>query len=267
MHKLTRIGDNNLPSIFHLQKQFDLEAVRRKIKEDYLKISSKPQEAKEAVVYKWSEAINHLLNLDVKLCLMALKILGDIYLEFDDYEKAKNIFLYHKFLVYNLELLDEYMLSFEALGGAYKFLYNYEKAIKCYKKQIEVAWVLNKKHAELRALDNIGMQYFYLNDKSKAKYYHNRFLKGRVEKDESSIKTHVTGIFRDKNFNLFDDNKYKKIHRTHSELKSKLEEVLELIEDKRNRSSNKLDFIKMHENVQNSFISDVDISFKISKYY
>ncbi len=39
--------------------------------------------------------------------------------------------------------------------------------------------------------------------------------------------------------------------------------MLELIEDKRN--SDKLDFIKMHENVQNSFISDVDISFKISK--
>jgi tetratricopeptide (TPR) repeat protein len=126
-------------------------------------------------------------------------------------------------LVYNLELLDEYMQSFEALGNAYKFLYNYEKAIKCYKKQIEVAWVLNKKHDELRALDNIGMQYFYLNDKNKAKYYHNRFLNGRSEKDESNIKMHVVDRFRDKNFNLFgDDNKYKK-HRQHDELKVKLE--------------------------------------------
>lgn len=39
--------------------------------------------------------------------------------------------------------------------------------------------------------------------------------------------------------------------------------VLSLIEDKRNKE--KLDFIRIHENVQNSFISDVDLSFKISK--
>lgn len=192
------------------------------MKEDYIKITSKSYEAKEAIVSKWSKVIKYLLNLDVRLSLMALKILGDIYIEFDDYDKGKSLYLYHKFLVYNLELLEEYMESFEALGNAYKFLYNYDKAIKCYKKQIEVAWVLNKKNSELRALDNIGMQYFYLNDKSKAKYYHNRFLNGRIEKDESSIKTQIVHRFRDKNFNLFNDNKYKKA-RSHEELKAKLE--------------------------------------------
>ena len=66
------------------------------------------------------------------------------------------------------------MISYEALGNTFKFLYQYQKAIVCYKKQIEIAWLLGNKNSELRAYDNIGIQYFYLQNREKAKYYHER---------------------------------------------------------------------------------------------
>lgn len=129
--------------------------------------------------------------------------MGDIHLEFDEHEKAKNFYFYYKFLAFNLELLDEMSNAYEAIGNSYKFLNQYEKAIKCYKKQIELAWVLNEKDSELRAYDNIGIQYFYLGNRDKAKYYHDRMITGKVEKPKSEMKEKVLKKFEDKNFQNF----------------------------------------------------------------
>ena len=39
---------------------------------------------------------------------------------------------------------------------------------------------------ELNAYDNIGIQYYYLNDIDRAKYYHNRMMNNELERDTSA---------------------------------------------------------------------------------
>lgn len=188
------------------EKFLEVESIRKKIKENYIKYT--PNGAKKKfivphIIEKWQTAIKMLFFIDVRIFLTALKILGDIHLEFDDHEKAKNYYFYFKFLAFNLELLDEMGNAYEAIGNSYKFLNQYEKSIKCYKKQIELAWVLNDKESELRAYDNIGIQYFYLGNRDKAKYYHERMISGKVEKPKSEMKEKVLKKFEDKNFQMF----------------------------------------------------------------
>jgi tetratricopeptide (TPR) repeat protein len=158
----------------------------------------------------------------VRLFLIALKNLADVYIEFDEYEKAKNWYFYYKFLSYNLEMLEDVLCAYECLGNAYKFQYQYHKAIKCYKKQIEVSWVLYNKMSELRAYDNIGIQYFYLGNKEKARYYHERMIYGRSENIKSELREKISKIFKEKNFQFFVDDKYIKNTKKNEELKEQL---------------------------------------------
>lgn len=40
----------------------------------------------------------------------------------------------------------------------------------------------------MNAYDNIGIQYYYLRDLEKAKYYHERMWKGKCESNQSKIR-------------------------------------------------------------------------------
>ena len=157
-----------------LKRKIDrIDELRKDIKEDYIRSSQRRN-----VISKWREVIQILQSLDIRLLLVAIKVLGDIYMEFDDYESARILFGFYKIISFRLELFEETMYAYESLGNVYKFLFQYNKAILCYKKLIELAWILGNKEFELRAYDNIGIQYFYLCNKHKAKYYHDRFIYG-----------------------------------------------------------------------------------------
>lgn len=226
---------NNSKKITYTQRQListcdrviEVINLRKKVKEDYLKITPKTYASgKKNILNKWRSVVRFLQALDVKIFLISIKILADIYLEFDEYETAKNFYFYYKYLANNLDIPEEIQISYECLGNTYKFLFQYHKAIKCYKKQIEVAWVLNNKNSELRAYDNIGIQYFYLGNKDKAKYYHERMLYGRSENVKSETREKVAKNFKNKNFHLFIDEKYIKKNRSNEELKEKLKYVI-----------------------------------------
>ena len=178
-----------------------IDELRKEIKEDYIRSSQRRN-----VISKWREVIQILQSLDIRLLLIALKVLGDIYMEFDDYESARILFGFYKIVSFRLELFEETMYAYESLGNVYKFLFQYNKAILCYKKLIELAWILGNREFELRAYDNIGIQYFYLCNKTKAKYYHDRFIYGWYEKD-TKTKEAVVENFKNKHYNLFDDDK------------------------------------------------------------
>ena len=111
---------------------------RKIIKEIYIKSGK----SKAGIIKKWIEILKIMKYFDVILYIHCFKILGDIYLEFDDYENAKINYLCHKYLAYRLEFLNELMIAYESLGHVYKFLYQYHQSIKCFKKQIEIAWYI-----------------------------------------------------------------------------------------------------------------------------
>ena len=81
------------------------------------------------------------------------------------------------------------MMAFEQLGHCFVKEKNYKMALRCFVKQLKYSWCLVSGCSfELRAYDNIGIVYYYLNQMEKAVYYHNRYLKGYYESDESLLK-------------------------------------------------------------------------------
>jgi tetratricopeptide (TPR) repeat protein len=81
------------------------------------------------------------------------------------------------------------MLAFESLGHCYIKSRTYHKALLCFKKQLELTWsVPNCYSHELKAYDNIGLVYYYLNDLEKSTYYHDRYIKGYYESSRSLVR-------------------------------------------------------------------------------
>lgn len=64
----------------------------------------------------------------------------------------------------------------------------YESSIKAHKKQLELAWRLNNVQGERKAYEFLALQYFYLGNLAKAKYYNDRNMRGKCEKKESTIR-------------------------------------------------------------------------------
>ena len=235
-----------------------IKKLRREIKDDYIRSTTRRN-----VIPKWKDVIQLLQPIDIKLLLVGIKVLGDMYIEFDDYETARNLFSFYKIVSFRLELLEETMYSYEALGNVYKFLYQYQKAILCYKKMIEMAWILGNRPVELRGYDHIGIQYFYLGNKEKAKYYHERMIYGLYEKD-TKIKENVIETFRNKHYDLFNDDKVLiKNNYSNDELKEQFIRHILLYETARNIDLETYDILKNQEMMKNSFISDVNMTFQI----
>ncbi len=241
-----------------LEKIEQIKKLRREIKDDYIRSTTRRN-----VIPKWKDVIQLLQPIDIKLLLVGIKVLGDIYVEFDDYETARNLFSFYKIVSFRLELLEETMYSYEALGNVYKFLYQYQKAILCYKKMIEMAWILGNRPVELKGYDHIGIQYFYLGNKEKAKYYHERMIYGLYEKD-TKIKENVIETFRNKHYDLFNDDKVLiKNNYSNDELKEQFIRHILLYETARNIDLETYDILKNQEMMKNSFISDVNMTFQI----
>jgi hypothetical protein len=53
---------------------------------------------------------------------------------------------------------------------------------------LNIAWFLNNVDMELKAYDWIGIQYYYLGNLEKAKFYHNKMIDGEYEKADSDLK-------------------------------------------------------------------------------
>jgi tetratricopeptide (TPR) repeat protein len=254
----------NKPMLSPIEKVTEIETFRIKLNEDYTKITSKTYfKQKKAIIIKWKNVMELLQNLNAKLFIVAMKCLVDIYIEFDEFEIGKNFCFYFKFFANYLELPEEVMTAYETLGTIYKFLFQYNKAIKCYKKQIEIAWILNDHVSELRAYDNIGIQYFYLGNREKAKYYHERMIYGRTEAQSSKVREDVCQMYRNKNFYLFNDDKFIRNYRENDELKDKLKESLALFDENKQVDLESVDIFKNQEGMKNSFISEVDMTFPV----
>lgn len=234
---------------------------RNEIKDDYIRSTTRRN-----VIPKWKEVVKLLQALDIRLLLVSLKVLGDMYVEFDDYENARNIYGFYKTVSFRLELLEETMYSYECLGKVYKFLYQYNKAIMCYKKMIELAWILNNRPAELRAYDNIGIQYFYLGDKEKAKYFHERMLYGLYEK-ETKLKENIVENFKNKYYNLFNDDRQliKQIY-SNDELKEQFIRHISLYEtEKKVIDLETYDLLSNQDKdmMKDTYVEEIDMNFQI----
>ncbi len=126
-----------------------------------------------------------------------------------------------------------------------------------------IAWILGNRPVELKGYDHIGIQYFYLGNKEKAKYYHERMIYGLYEKD-TKIKENVIETFRNKHYDLFNDDKVLiKNNYSNDELKEQFIRHILLYETARNIDLETYDILKNQEMMKNSFISEVNMTFQI----
>ena len=70
----------------------------------------------------------------------------------------------------------------------------YKSAVKAFKKLLENSWKTNNKTQEIEAYDALSIQYFYLGDIERSKYYHDRAITGSIEPKESKIRTIYSSI-------------------------------------------------------------------------
>eukprot|EP00826_Nyctotherus_ovalis_P009407 TRINITY_DN12483_c0_g5_i1.p1 TRINITY_DN12483_c0_g5~~TRINITY_DN12483_c0_g5_i1.p1 ORF type:complete len:224 (-),score=65.19 TRINITY_DN12483_c0_g5_i1:533-1204(-) len=86
------------------------------------------------------------------------------------------------------------MLLYKKLGCTCKELQQHRTALLYFKKQLQLAWYCFQGDSrseedavnELDAYDSIGMQYYYLKNIDKARYYHNRMMNNELERNSSA---------------------------------------------------------------------------------
>ena len=259
--------------------------IRLSMKADFallIQKKSKKQQfnIKETIVHKWSKIIHLLLDYDVRKSLDCLRLLGELYIEFEDYEHAKRILFLVRYICINLELPFELAASYESLAYLFKSCCLYEKSIKFYKKLIEICWIIGDYITELRCYDNIGLQYFYLCDKTKAKYYHNRMINGKIERNtklkqkvKKKFMENYERIFWIEENNVIFDVPYVKEKTTlktedmpihNDKLKEKLYQVLLWFDtDKVSKRLEDIDIPKAAYKLNDSAISECDVTFLI----
>eukprot|EP00347_Sterkiella_histriomuscorum_P001099 403373330 len=134
---------------------------------------------------------SHAYDLETLRTTFHLKAVVSIF--FDDYQSALVAFRCLRNVAADEENDYSKMLAYENMGKCYNALKNYENAIKCFKKQLELAWRHNDAQEELRAYEQLGMQHYYLGNLEKSKYYNDRCMRGKTEKQNSKIRSLYNG--------------------------------------------------------------------------
>ena len=117
-----------------------------------------------------------------------LKTEGDIMMELNDFDKAIKAYKALRNYCRVWGLLEQEMWMAEQLGTCYRHLRYHELATDYFKFSLSLAWELGDQAAEMRAYDNLAIEYFYIGNINKAKIYHDRVFRGRVEQDNSTAK-------------------------------------------------------------------------------
>ena len=124
----------------------------------------------------------------------AFRLLGDLFLECNDIKNAIAAYRNQKGLAeFNSDYRDK-IRAYMKIGHAYKLIKNYRFALINFKRMLQLAWYLDIQKYELMAYDMIGMQYFYLGDLERSKYYHERMWQGITESKNSPLRIASTAI-------------------------------------------------------------------------
>lgn len=125
-------------------------------------------------------------NYEVQMYVV--KLWGKVAKERRDYSKAHYLFSQLKNLSNSYDSVMNKIRALKNIGKCYRDQLKYKKALSAFIKMVEYAWVANDKRYELLAYDLIAQQYFYMNCMDKALFYHDKFMSGRVEPEDSELR-------------------------------------------------------------------------------
>lgn len=84
--------------------------------------------------------------------------------------------------------LNKKIACYQLLGKCFQELRYYQLAIRSFTRALQYAWKQNNVKYELQCYDFIGLQYYYLGDLKKAKYYHEKMMNGDREPKQSEMR-------------------------------------------------------------------------------
>jgi len=73
------------------------------------------------------------------------------------------------------------MNSLLRIGQAFQALKMYDKGIFAFKKLLQFSWKYENYEYEIKAYDNLWMQYYFKSDIERCRFYHNRAAMGKCE--------------------------------------------------------------------------------------
>ncbi len=139
------------------------------------------------------DALDHINTIalhcrEIELYKKTINIIAHVELHFKIYSKALNAFT--KLRDASQESLDYVTKCFAyfQMGKCYQLLKEFQKAVICFKKQLQLAWFNNSIEMEMKAYDNLAIQYFYLGELDRSKYYNDRIYRGKFESNFSIVK-------------------------------------------------------------------------------
>ena len=127
---------------------------------------------------------SHNMALTIRSLLLHAKII----LMLQDVYKAIIIYKNCKKLAVNFQLFHYLISCYKGLGRCFQYLKQYSLALNYFAKMLQCSWKLNDKDHEILSYDLIGMQFFYLGDLEKSKYYHQRMVDGEIEPENSNVR-------------------------------------------------------------------------------
>jgi len=125
---------------------------------------------------------------DFQLLMKTHNLLGVLLLNKRDFVGAIGEFRTLRDMAEEIEQDRVKLHAYALLGSCYQFMKEYENAIKCFKKQLEISWSKGDYQGEMLAYDKIAINYFYLSDLEKAKYYQERMMRGQFEGKKSKLR-------------------------------------------------------------------------------
>ena len=90
----------------------------------------------------------------------------------------------------------EKIFILEQIGYVYRLIQQHKKAVEVFKLMLQLAWILNDKDMEMKVFWHLGIEYYYLGDRKKSRYYNQRYHLGEFEQETSIIKQIYLQDFR-----------------------------------------------------------------------
>lgn len=153
---------------------------------------------KNAIIDYWTSMMEFMKqHNDVnffEIIFLTNKTIGDIYMDFRDLNYTLKVYKTVKAICEDFQRYKEKMFIYEQLGYTYRQMNDNENAVKTFKKLLQLAWQEQDILYEMTAYDNLALDYFYLGQLAKSKYYHDRIMRGKMENDKSIVKRVSTNL-------------------------------------------------------------------------
>eukprot|EP01017_Pseudomicrothorax_dubius_P048423 TRINITY_DN8801_c0_g1_i1.p1 TRINITY_DN8801_c0_g1~~TRINITY_DN8801_c0_g1_i1.p1 ORF type:complete len:442 (+),score=85.47 TRINITY_DN8801_c0_g1_i1:60-1328(+) len=124
---------------------------------------------------------------NVEIQLLAINLYIDISLDLVDVQRAIRLLKRYRKLCELYEMHEPLMKAYYKLGLCYQRLTSYSRAMSAFTKMLFLAWRVENVDAEMKAYDCIGLQYFYLGQVERARYYHEKATRGVCEGRNSAL--------------------------------------------------------------------------------